>query len=298
MDTYPVIDIPADAKEDTEQLGSKPKFWITHCGERWLYKAARPGTGEDWSEKVAAEIAAYLRIPAAKVDLASYNGQRGCILLNFVDVKAGEALIHGNEILPLVVTDYDKSKRFSQSDHTIHNIVASVIRASKLLEVDAESIVRDMASYMVLDALIGNTDRHHENWGLLAKPDMDGVHVVLKAAPSFDHASSLGRELRGERTAELLAENRVASYVRRGRGGIYRDDSDSKGENPLRLATFASKVYPSYFSDIMTRVDRLTDQAIHEVMERIPDTRIEESSREFAAAMIRFSRDQLIEASS
>jgi len=298
MDSYPVIEIPADAKEDTEQLGSKPKFWITHCGERWLYKAARPGTGEDWSEKVAAEIAAYLEIPAAKVDLASYGGQRGCILLNFVDVGAGEALIHGNEILPLVVTDYDRSKRFSQSDHTIHNIVASVVQTSQLFDIDAVPIIRDMAAYMVLDALIGNTDRHHENWGLLAKPGVDGEHVVLTAAPSFDHASSLGRELRGERAAALLAQSRVPSYVRKGRGGIYRDDKDGKGENPLRLAIFASKVYSSFFSDIMIRVEDLTDQAIRGIMDRIPDSRIEESSREFAAAMIRFSRDQLIEASS
>ncbi len=149
MVNYPVIDIPADAKEDTEQLGSKPKFWITHRSERWLYKAARPGTGEDWSEKIAAEIAAYLEIPAAEVDLADYKGERGCILRNFVNVEAGEALVHGNEILPLFVTGYDRTKRFSQSDHTIHNIIDTVFRVSESLEADADAILRNMASYVV-----------------------------------------------------------------------------------------------------------------------------------------------------
>jgi hypothetical protein len=43
------------------------------------------------------------------------------------------------------------------------------------------------ASYLVLDALIGNTDRHHMNWGVLDDP---GSPRVL--APTFDHASSLG----------------------------------------------------------------------------------------------------------
>lgn len=53
----PIISIPADAREDTEQLGSKPKFWVLLGDERWLFKEARPATGEDWAEKVAAEIA-------------------------------------------------------------------------------------------------------------------------------------------------------------------------------------------------------------------------------------------------
>lgn len=45
--SYPVFDIPLDAREDTEQLGSKPKFWVLLNGLRWLFKEARPNTGED-----------------------------------------------------------------------------------------------------------------------------------------------------------------------------------------------------------------------------------------------------------
>ena len=44
--------------------------------------------------------------------------------------------------------------------------------------------------YLMLDALIGNTDRHHENWGI-----MTGRGRPQVLAPTYDHASSLGREL-------------------------------------------------------------------------------------------------------
>ena len=34
---YPIISIPLEAREDTEQLGSKPKFWVLMQGQRWLF---------------------------------------------------------------------------------------------------------------------------------------------------------------------------------------------------------------------------------------------------------------------
>ena len=76
---YPIVDIPQDAREDIEQLGSKPKFWVSLADGRWLFKVARPNTGEDWAEKVAAELAKHLDIEAADVELASYVDLRGCV---------------------------------------------------------------------------------------------------------------------------------------------------------------------------------------------------------------------------
>ena len=34
---YPLVNIPLDAREDTEQLGSKPKFWVLLGEQRWLF---------------------------------------------------------------------------------------------------------------------------------------------------------------------------------------------------------------------------------------------------------------------
>lgn len=64
---YPIVPIPADAREDIEPLGSKPKFWVTLDGQRWLFKEARPNTGKDWAEKVAAEFAKHIGMWAAEV---------------------------------------------------------------------------------------------------------------------------------------------------------------------------------------------------------------------------------------
>jgi hypothetical protein len=289
----PIIDIPMDAREDTEQLGSKPKFWVLLDDKRWLFKEARPNTGEDWSEKAAAEIARALGIRAATVELAQYGNKRGCISLNFVDVNAGEALVHGNEILALRVTGYDKEKIFRQSDHTLENIDIAI---RGLFSTDrAQAILTELAGYMVFDALIGNTDRHHENWGLLARLQSDPRELKLSVAPSFDHASSLGRELRDERRHELLTTDRVRWYVGKGRGGIFRGPNERHGENPLRFVQVAARAYPVFFRPALDRVAALTTRDVRDIFEALPAARASEAAKSFAQAMIFSAQASLIE---
>lgn len=287
---YDIVSIPEDAREDTEQLGSKPKFWVTLDGERWLFKEARENTGEDWAEKVAAELAKALGFSAADVELAEYCGRRGCISRSFVDLPAGEALVHGNEILAFHVTGYDRSKTFRQSDHTLANVV-SAIRSLFGNTPFTTTMLAALASYIVLDALIGNTDRHHENWGLLVRPQKDGRRVLIQAAPSFDHASSLGRELLDARRDELLRDGKVPRYISRGRGGIFDSANDAHGANPLRLVESAAVEYPLYFRSALNAAAGLAEVAIRDAVQAVPDTRASDSAKRFALAMI-FSAQQ------
>jgi len=81
---YPIIPVPTDAPTDIEALGSKRKFWFKRpvddaSGEKesWLFKAAREHTGEDWSEKVAAELSALLGLPHATYELAQWTEGAG-----------------------------------------------------------------------------------------------------------------------------------------------------------------------------------------------------------------------------
>ena len=282
--SYPIVNIPLDAREDTEQLGSKPKFWVLLGEQRWLFKEARPDTGEDWAEKVAAELAVAIGVRAATVELAVYGGRRGCLSLNFVDVQGGQALVHGNEILALRVTGYDRGKVFRQSDHTLENIDAAI---RKLFAPDrAEGVLTELAGYLVLDALIGNTDRHHENWGLLLQVQTDPKAVTLSVAPSFDHASSLGRELRDERRKELLALDRVGWYLAKGRGGLFRGPEERHGENPLRFVQLAARAYPAYFRPTLLRVAQLPAVDIRRIIDALPEERASGPAKRFAQAMI------------
>ena len=84
--------------------------------------------------------------------------------------------------------------------------------------------------YLLFDALIGNTDRHHENWGIIVVPE-DG-QFTFWLAPSFDHASSLGRDLTDSRRRERLTtrdtRGNVEAYAERGRSAFYSQDQSGR----------------------------------------------------------------------
>ncbi|MBK8016423.1 MAG: hypothetical protein IPK20_06660 [Betaproteobacteria bacterium] len=110
---YPILDLPVASRLDTEQLGSKPKFWVQLDNDKWLFKEARFKTGEDWAEKAGAEIARAVGISAADVELAAFEEKRGSISRNFISVARGEALVHGNEILRFGSPDTIKIRGFA-----------------------------------------------------------------------------------------------------------------------------------------------------------------------------------------
>lgn len=85
---YPILQLRTDSPEVIEQLGSKPKFWFRKPDDEqlWLFKFTRENTGEDWSEKIASEVAKLLAVPGPQVELAKFMDKRGCALRSFVEI--------------------------------------------------------------------------------------------------------------------------------------------------------------------------------------------------------------------
>lgn len=300
---YPVLTVDPDTVEDEEPLGSKPKFWFRHEGRRWLFKEVRPNTGEHWAEKVAAELAVLLEVPAARVELAQCLDKRGCAVESFIVDRRKQFLVHGNELLAGAVTGYDMEKRFRQSDHTLANIIRCITDGKIFGRGEAmKAAAEQLCAYVTLDALIGNTDRHHENWGLLGTPtsEMQGIYTIahVEVAPSFDHASSLGRELLDEERLRRLTDNTLLNYIRKGRGGIYGKTSDKHGLSPLEAALRAKKLYPDFFERWWQKLEDLDEVEMQAILDRVPSDWMSAPARDFALAFLCASRQELLNAPS
>jgi len=207
--------------------------------------------------------------------------------------------MHGNEVLAGYVAGYDREQRFRQSRHTLENIIGAIRRMFPA-ETESKAVVTLLASYLVLDALIGNVDRHHENWGLLWQVRVEvndfletaRVSKEYHVAPSFDHASSLGRELLDDRRSRYLRDQSVHLYVSRGRGAIYRE-GESRGANPLDLVKLSARERPDYFRPALQALSGLPLAKLTELLDRVPDERITQPARDFGKAMLAVAYESL-----
>jgi len=290
-DPFSILEVTSEMRSDIEQLGSKPKFWFKHQEENWLFKEARENTGEDWAEKVASEIASQLGLPTHHTELAVWEGKRGCAVKSFITSNQS-VLVHGNELLGGLIADYEKEKEWGQADHTFENIVSVL---EKLFSTDKarRAAASRMVGYLVFDALVGNTDRHHQNWGvLLERRDQPGqqANFSLQLAPTFDHASSLGRELTDEARLRHLQEGSIERYIHKGRGGIFENSQAKHGMSPMALARMLAQCYPKFFKSWQTRVRKLPEADWVALLNHVPCERISEPGRAFALAFLSSSR--------
>lgn len=197
-----------------EPAGDSDKQWLidTGTGTEWLFKPLKPGRSPDEaaSEYVASRLAYALGVPAARVELGHRDGVHGCVSQNVITDRT-HGLVDGATFLGALVDGFDPKDRQSRG-HSVRNIV-TILR-----ELDPpsgggpdESAISSFAGYLILDALIGNTDRHSKNWA---------VETTLAArdrlAPSFDHATSLGITSRGKKRQALIDQaDLVAPFARK-----------------------------------------------------------------------------------
>jgi len=296
-DTFPIFVVSAESIIEEEQLGSKDKHWcqlnIEGTEERWLLKIPRqePGKGEHWAEKLAAEIGGLIGVPCAEVQLARFNEIHATISKTFVETNW--ALVHGNEIIGGRVMGYDPQKRRRTSDHTFERIHAAILQTCS--QDSCKSDLIQFGGYIVLDALIANTDRHHENWGLL-RPIRETAGTVHTLAPSFDHASSLGREMRDERRELILRENRLDKYILGGGGAVYLEKYGDRPIPPIQLVQEVLQAHPDYIRPWLSKLREINTAALDKIFARMPPDWMTDAQTRFAKALVLRSVDMLSDA--
>lgn len=164
------------------------------AGRRLLFKAEERGTVEDWAEKVCCEFCKLLGLPHVHYELAhdQHRNVPGVICENCAPRPC--VLILGNQLLLQLNPAYpaDESRKYKVRQHSIDAIAACLNRLKRPsnawtadLPANITTALDVFTGYLILDALVANQDRHHQNWGVVRLPNGDYL------APTFDHGASL-----------------------------------------------------------------------------------------------------------
>ena len=158
---------------EDEPLGTKEKFWVYNPTDRhpWLFKFARTvgghTRGEDWAEWVVHSLALEMGIPTAEVRAATFEGRRGIVSKSVIELATNQRLVHGNSLLVESSDRYDPRQQRENPGYTVaavHEALLGVSAPFATPELASLSGFDVWAGYLVLDALVGGRDRHHENW--------------------------------------------------------------------------------------------------------------------------------------
>ena len=330
LERYPIfqVSLPSDAFESNEFRGSRAKFWIQVPGKSnsWLLKFPRPGVGEHWAEKVSYEIGNLMGINCARVELARYEGQMdmfsqsdmhggthepscqsqlATICEDFIsdaqsrsDLSDKEAYtFHGSEILRMLIEGYNINLQFGQREHNVKNIASALTTPMGVGSLNPMSFwdmeLQTLVSYALLDGIIGNTDRHHENWMVAYIFDQNDARIEV--LPSFDHASSLGRELTDQRRRQIIEADTVLNYLHRGRGGVFVDSNRRRALSPLRLAQLLCRWRPDFTQAICARIADVSDEQIRLAIDKVPSEFMSDIAKEFAHRVIVTGRNELLQ---
>jgi len=198
--SFKIVDLNSWRKLGVAAPGRNEKYWfVNHLGEEWLFKIPKVGTTEHVSEKLAYEIAQLVGIEAAETEFATYKGRLGTVSKNFVEVDKGENLIEMLDLIQKMQPGYDPElmkDTWTGREYSLE-LVIDVIRATK------EALITYVMQYLIFDALIGNSDRHHGNWGIIYSAFRE-----TRMAPSYDHSASLGSKIREEDIENILNDRR------------------------------------------------------------------------------------------
>jgi hypothetical protein len=125
-------------------------------------KGQRDYKYEFWSEIIASEIGVMLEFDVLRYDIAIRGNVVGCISKSMIN-QASEELVEGGKYLQAFDNTFNPENVKQRNQYTFELIVGALNLFQK------ENHLAELIEVIVFDALIGNSDRHQENWGLINK---------------------------------------------------------------------------------------------------------------------------------
>ena len=254
----------------TFPIGSKPKQMII-CpedatepflipGHAYLFKWAEDWQERQiWSEIIACRIAQLtgITVPPCFLAVDETTGRAGAlveIFYGYPNESPRKRFVHASDIMRL--KDPKKGRP--------HDIYRNHAYAKRL---GVREYQEWWGRVLAFDALIGNTDRHPENWGLLfGFPRLISIHpstckrlipflvdvqspvntnFSVAFAPAFDNATSLGYEVRDADLVKYMEADRLTAYIDKGTHHCDWDSGQPRLRQHLELCRRYFQMFPT-----------------------------------------------------
>lgn len=245
----------SDWLEETQMRGTKEKCDVIEPEnkQKFMFKILPiEGTGEIWAEKIATEIGKIINIDVQDCEFAKKGENIGILITYSLNTYEHEILVEGSSLITEIISDFDIMK--------YENYKFNIIKES--LEKKNASLLNSFLDLLFFDAIIGNTDRHCENWGIIRNPKTEEI----KLCAAYDNSSSLGRD--------LFSKNKdfdkidLKAYANKSKSSIRC--CEGKKRSHYWFVHYIIKEYPYKVNDFKIKIEQLTKEKIDIIFRKIP----------------------------
>ena len=231
---------------------------------------------EACSEKLCYEIANVLEYPCARIELArDEEGFLGVLNYDFVINPTVEHID--------IVSFINSQNQNREEYYTISNI-------KKILDGLNKELFLGFIRIMIFDALVGETDRHEENWGLTYTKE----HYSI--SPLYDNGCSLINKFLNEEYARKYYQNDELfdSYIKKSKTFIYKEDHVHRYRH-FELIQYLGELYPNFVQLELKKLKKLSDEKIEEIVLKIPDELLTDIHKKYIILYLKKRRNILLE---
>ena len=205
---FPLIDVslwalddeygiyPFGARDKSLLISPENKQTYIINNHRYLFKESFSRYPHQfWCEVIAYHIGCLLgvNVPKAIPAIRKVNGKTvyGALIEWFLSYSVNEGqkqtLWHGGEWMKAIRPDYDTAKG---KQHNLENVLT-------ICKILTRNYYEYWLKTLFFDSVIGNTDRHHDNWGFIfdSSESVPPKKYKCKLSPVFDNGTSLGHEI-------------------------------------------------------------------------------------------------------
>lgn len=178
----------------SEGSGRSEKIWLQNpdTGQIGLFKFKKDiDTTDNISECIAYDLACILGIPCAKFEVGMYEGREGSMSYNILK-KPDQILVEGIHFIMLMYPKYNPELFIDTMTSNRYSIEMIKKAIERFVPID------DLLKMLMFDYLIGNSDRHQNNWAILIE------NGKMRWSPLYDNSSSL---------CAYISEKNIPNYM-------------------------------------------------------------------------------------
>lgn len=232
------------------------------------------------SEYIGCKIFKMLEIPVQEVELGTYRvNEKVKLVVACKDFATGGFVLQDFASLKNQIIDSERNGYGTEIEDVLDTIRKQTV-------MDADKLEEFFWNMFIVDALIGNWDRHNGNWGFLYNQMTDEV----KLAPIFDCGSSLYPQADEEMMRSIL-ENKGELHHR-----VYNIPTSALVQNGKKIKYFdflSSMEYKACNDALRRIVPRIDMKELHQLIDTIPY--IDDLQKEFYKTMLSARKELILD---